>query len=66
MAGGVAAAPISHLRGYSLSCGLPKASYEPQTLPLDSSRLKPIQTTFVQRDYRHVESDVVLWPTVCS
>jgi hypothetical protein len=27
---------------------------------IDSSRLKPIQTTFVQRDYRHVESDVVL------
>lgn len=27
---------------------------------IDLSRLKPIQTTFVQRDYRHVESDVVL------
>ena len=27
---------------------------------IDLERLQPVQTTFVQRDYRHVESDVVL------
>jgi len=27
---------------------------------IDTDRMRPVQTTFVRRDYRHVESDIVL------